>query len=225
MKLLAIDTSSSATVVVAADGDRLAVREHRPSGRERPQHTASSLVLANEALREIALGWDDLVRIGVGIGPGSFTGLRSGIAAAAGLARSLGCGVVAVPTTLQYAHAVRAALPSAGAVLAVVDGRRGELFAERFSNGLAGAGLERIRRDELAMLGDLTGVLACGDGAVLEAAAFSGLGAEMPANPALNMLQASSLAALTADGDPVDPDAVRPVYGRDADAVPTAERV
>lgn len=224
MKLLAIDTSSPATIVVAASGDALAERRHQPVGRERPQHTTSSLVLAEQALNELTIGWGQLDRVGVGIGPGSFTGLRSGLSAAAGVARAAGIGLVAVSTTAQLEHGARAAFPDAATVLAVVDGRRGELFAERFEAPGQGGGVQRIARGELALLGS-SDALVIGDGALLEREALLALGFTVPAaaDP-VHQLAGGALAALTAAGTAQSPDLVRPAYGRAPDAIPTAER-
>ncbi len=224
MKLLAIDTSSPATIVVAASGGALAEGRHQPAGRERPQHTTSSLVLAEQALTELGIDWAALDRVGVGVGPGSFTGLRSGLAAAAGVARAAGIGLVGVSTTAQLEHSARAAFPSAATVLAVVDGRRGELFVERFEAPGRGGGVQRIAGSELALLGS-PDALAIGDGALLERDALLALGFTVPAaaDP-VHRLAGGALAALTAAGTVQPPDAVRPAYGRAPDAIPTAER-
>lgn len=227
MRLLAIDTSSAATLIAAADGDAIAVRCHRPRGGERPQHTSAALVLAREALAELGLEWRDLERIGAGTGPGSFTGLRSGLAAAAGLARAGSIGLVPVPATLQWSRAARDAARVDGPLLVAVDGRRNELFIERFDAGVAGHGIERHRRDGPSVLGDLSGVTVTGDGALLEREVFTALGGTITAfgDPASGDEQrARALAHLTADGEPAQPGAVLPLYGREPDAVPTVER-
>ncbi len=221
MNLLAIDTSASATWVVArrADGT-LAARRHDPSGTERPAHTTLGLVLAAEVLAELELDWQALDRIGVGTGPGSFTGLRSGLSAAAGLARRLEIPLVGF-TTPQ----VLAASATPRPLLAVVDGRRRELFVERFTGAAPGGGLQVVRRDAVAELGDLTGWLAIGDGALLEAEALAALGAQVPAaDSELHRGTPQAVAELVAAGEPQQADDVRPTYGREADAVPTAQR-
>jgi ribosomal-protein-alanine N-acetyltransferase len=226
MRLLAIDTSSGSTIVVAADRDGVVVRRHDPVGKERPAHTSSALVLAAEALEELGLTWADLERIGVGNGPGSFTGLRSGLSAAAGLARRLSIPLVPVSTTAQLDHQARLAFGRRQDVLAIVDGRRKELFVEHFAAaGPPSAGFEVVRREDLATLGSLVGWLAVGDGAELDRDALLGLGADVPAaDDPVHRLNGRSLAALTAAGQGVTPDSVRPDYGRKPDAIPTAQR-
>lgn len=239
MRLLAIDTSTASTIVVVDNGSRVVVRRHDPVPGGRPAHTTAALPLAAEALAELGLAWTDLDRIGVGIGPGSFTGLRSGLSAAAGLARRLAVPLVGITSTQQLAHAAHAHRGLGHAVLAVVDGRRRELFVERFE-GLAtvdvpvassaehidlGARPWVVARAEFDTLAPLDGVLAIGDGALLERDALIAAGADVPdpADP-LHGLDGHALAALTAVGRPEAADDVRPAYGREADAVPTAAR-
>lgn len=225
MNVLGIDTSTAATVVVAAAGGQVVVRRHDPVGRDRPAHTTAALPLAAEALTELGLTWTDLDRAGVGIGPGSFTGLRSGLSAAAGVARRLGVPLVGVASPQQLEHAARPARPGIGRVLTVLDGRRQELFVERFDAAGMGGGVEVVGRGEVAALGSLDGWLVLGDGAVLERAAFEALGAEVPedADP-LHGVDGASLAALTETGAGQPADDVRPAYGRAPDAIPTAQR-
>jgi tRNA threonylcarbamoyladenosine biosynthesis protein TsaB len=236
VNLLAFDTSTAGTLVVARSaGGALAERRHIPGDGERPAHTTLGLVLAAQALDELGLTWADLDRVGIGVGPGSFTGLRAGLSAAAGLARRLAIPLVASTATELLAVG---AVARAGArpLLTVVDGRRRELFVERWTHAAAASdaplaarsasGITVARRSELAeRLGGLADWLVVGDGAVLERDALLALGAEVPdPSDPVHQLSAEALATLTAIGVPQDADAVRPAYGRDADAVPTAQR-
>lgn len=252
MKLVAFDTSTASTIVVAADGDRIVGRRHDPIGRERPQHTTAALALALEALDELGLAWSELDRVGVGVGPGSFTGLRSGLSAAAGLARRLAVPLVPVSATALLARGAGYREAGAGVgefaragnaiqgVLAIVDGRRGELFTQAFPAAVAvdivearsesvappvPADLTVLRRDAVAGLPSLDGWLVVGNGALLERDAFLALGADVPEpDDTRHVGQSEHLAALTAAGTGEPADAVRPAYGRGADAVPTAQR-
>ncbi len=236
MNLLAIDTSSAGTLVVARSArGAIAERRHDPGTGERPAHTTLGLVLAAQALEELGLAWTDLSRVGVGTGPGSFTGLRAGLAAAAGIARRLDVPLVGVTAT-QLLAAGAAARAGERPLLTIVDGRRRELFVERWTlaaphgeGPLAGrsrGGIEVVRRAEVAArLESMAGWLVVGDGALLERDALLALGADVPEpGDAAHRLMGRALAELTASGTPEAADAVRPTYGRDADAVPTAQR-
>jgi tRNA threonylcarbamoyladenosine biosynthesis protein TsaB len=156
MIVLGFDTATPATVVGLRlpDGSTLQARDD-PPGEQPPGHATRLLPLARGLLAEAGVGWGELERIVVGVGPGTFTGLRIGIATARGLAQSLGVALVGVSSPRALAHGVidraidepRATEPSmreecthedrafgvAGAgrdagVLAVIDARRGEAF-------------------------------------------------------------------------------------------------
>ncbi len=106
MIVLGFDTATPATVVGLrlADGATLQGRDD-PAAGERPGHTTRLLPLASELLAQAGLRWAELERIAVGVGPGTFTGLRIGVATARGLAQSLGAEVVGVSTLRVLAEA------------------------------------------------------------------------------------------------------------------------
>ena len=107
--VLAFDTATPATVVGVADdgGELLAQRRHDPAPGERPGHGPMLLALCDEALREAGAAWADVARIGAGVGPGTFTGLRIGVATARALAQGLGAELVAVSTLEALSLAAR----------------------------------------------------------------------------------------------------------------------
>jgi tRNA threonylcarbamoyladenosine biosynthesis protein TsaB len=111
---LAFDTATSvATTALVRDGEVLG---------ERASRAVRVLQDADELLRRAALGQAELTGLVVGTGPGSFTGLRMGLAAARGLATALELPVAGVSTLAALA----AGAPGA---LAVVDAGRREVFA------------------------------------------------------------------------------------------------
>jgi tRNA threonylcarbamoyladenosine biosynthesis protein TsaB len=107
MIVLGLDTATPATVVglTLPDGGVLQARDDPPA-EGRPGHATRLLPLAHELLREAGIGWGAIERVAVGVGPGTFTGLRIGIATARGLARSLGVGLVGVSSMRALAIAV-----------------------------------------------------------------------------------------------------------------------
>lgn len=123
MRVLGIETSSARGTVALLEGDRvIAVGEHR-----QPQaHAERILPLIERALATAGWPRSSLDRIGVGIGPGSFVGLRVGIALAEGLSLGLARPVVGVGSL----ESMLAALPTEerGPRVALLDARRDELF-------------------------------------------------------------------------------------------------
>ena len=104
VRILAFDTATRATTVALelADGELLEARDD-PAPGERPRHAATLLPLADELLDRAGLGFADLELIAVGIGPGTFTGLRIGIATARALAQALSIPIVGVSTLQSLA--------------------------------------------------------------------------------------------------------------------------
>src|SRR5829696_7945223 len=123
--ILGFDTATPATAVALARGDDVVEARHDPAPGERPGHQTMLLALVDRVMHEAGASWDDVERLAVGVGPGTFTGLRIGVATARGLAQARGLGLVGVSTLEALARGVDTTRP----VLAVVDARRGEAFA------------------------------------------------------------------------------------------------
>lgn len=137
MRVLAFDTATAATSVALCDpgaGLELEARDD-PAPGERPRHTTRLLALIAEVMRSAGGGWEAVDRIAVGTGPGTFTGLRIGIATARALAESRGIPLQGVSTLRSLALGVGAAPERPGTVLAVLDARRGEAFAAAWRLG------------------------------------------------------------------------------------------
>lgn len=131
MITLGLDTATSACAcaIWSAEGGR--VLAARSEQMQRGQ--AERLVpLVQEVLAEAGIGFGDIGRIGVTVGPGTFTGLRIGLAAARGFALAAGCPLVGV-TSLEAAVTGLPALPGEGIILAVIESRREDLFVQPFS--------------------------------------------------------------------------------------------
>src|SRR4051794_14847305 len=124
MIVVALDTATPSTVagVLLPGGDVVERRDDPPPGT-RPRHAERLLALAEEALEAARTGWTEVDRIAVGVGPGGFTGLRIGIATARALAQAHDTPLVGVSTLRALAD------EAGGRVAAVIDARRGEVFA------------------------------------------------------------------------------------------------
>jgi tRNA threonylcarbamoyladenosine biosynthesis protein TsaB len=228
---LGLDTATPATVAgaVAADG-RAARRIALPAAGERPGHTRLLLGLAEECLGELDAGWGDVGRIVLGLGPGTFTGIRVGVATGRSLVLATGAELVGVPTPAALAAAARApAAPWADRpVLVVQDARRRELFVSLHGAGDAGlAAPWTVPQDALAetvVALPVAPAVAIGDGAVPRADVLRAAGVEVPDEPHHHLVDGVALIRAAAALPGVDPHEVRPVYVRDPDAVPTADR-
>ncbi len=129
--ILAIESSTRvARAAVLRGAALLAEFAAEPTGSQSEQ----LLPAVDRALREAGVRVAALDAFAVSIGPGSFTGLRVGIATARGLAFGSGRPVAAVSTLAALASGV----PSAGAVASLLDARRGELYAAVFETGPEG---------------------------------------------------------------------------------------
>ena len=232
MNALGIETATE-TVGVAVRTAAGVEAELAVTGRRRHVETLTPAV--DHLLGLVGLAPDDLEVVAVDVGPGLFTGLRVGVAAAKGLAQALGIGVVGV-TSLDILTTAAAAGGRIGLVLAAVDARRGELFAvvrEVGPDGTAGdvvgpwlvssTGLA----DELAHLGGRA-VHAVGDGALRYRDALGAVPgvvvAAVPAFPPPASLLHLALRRLDAGEAPLEPGAVVPLYMREADARTNFER-
>lgn len=212
--ILAFDTATPSTALGCAAGERLAERHHHPADGERPGHTAMLLRFAHEAMAEIGARLGPGDRVAVGVGPGSFTGLRIGIAAARALAQGSGAELAGFSSLRALALGHRGT-----PVVAAIDARRGECFVARFdADGDQIEPARAIPAPELAALP--AGGLAVGDGAVRYATELRRAGLEVPAARDAHLIRARDLVALAADADAVPVEDLLPDYVRAPDATP-----
>jgi tRNA threonylcarbamoyladenosine biosynthesis protein TsaB len=226
VRILAFDTATRATTVALADGELIVEARDDPAEPARPGHTRLLLGLIEEVLEGSGAGWEAVDRLAVGVGPGTFTGLRIGIATAHALARARSLPLVGVSTLRSLAVGARDAGQLAG-ILSLLDARRGEGFAAAWAAGsdpthadpvlaplaLAPEGLAAA----VAQLGP--GAIAVGDGAVKFRAILERAGAGVPPDAsALHRVTARAHCRLAIDLSPAAPDAVLPAYLRLPDA-------
>jgi tRNA threonylcarbamoyladenosine biosynthesis protein TsaB len=208
--ILGFDTATASTAVAvwAPGGPEVERRDDPPLGA-RPAHAGRLLELVEEALAAAGADWDAVERIAVGVGPGSFTGLRLGIATARGLAQARDLPLVGVSSLAALAAGV-------SADVAVIDARRGEVFAA--APGVFGPAA--LKPEELVARIE-PGWLAVGDGAVRFREPLERAGAVIPADDAPDhRVSALQVCRLGAAGEPADRDALLPDYRREPDAKP-----
>jgi tRNA threonylcarbamoyladenosine biosynthesis protein TsaB len=130
MKVLALDTCLGACSVAVCDDDRVLARISEVMARGHQERLAP---MAQEAMAEAGLGFDALDRIGVTVGPGSFTGLRVGLAFAKGLALALDRPSIG----LSVLETLASQSGRGGFVAACLDAHRGQVYLQAFVDGRA----------------------------------------------------------------------------------------
>jgi tRNA threonylcarbamoyladenosine biosynthesis protein TsaB len=192
-----------------------------------PQHATALLAEVERAVGD-AGGWSEISVIGVGTGPGSFTGLRVGVATARALGLSRGIDVLGVPSVDALGRGI-GARAGARPRLAVIDARRGEAFAALYgADGGRLWGPLVADPDELAQLVDGLDVppLGGGSGAVRFRQELTSHGVEIPedADPIHRVAARDicEIAAAPVRGADVGP--VAPIYLRPPDAERWRER-
>ncbi len=130
MNTLVIETATSTELLAASSGGRTSDR----TAASRVSHSVTLFANLDAALGELGIGIRDIELIGVGVGPGSFTGIRIAVSTARMLAQALGRPLVPVKSQLLYAASVAAA--PGEYVLVAFDAKKGRVFGAlyRFSD-------------------------------------------------------------------------------------------
>jgi tRNA threonylcarbamoyladenosine biosynthesis protein TsaB len=226
--VLGFDTATAATAVALrlADGGCEEARDDPPSGAH-PGHATRLLAMAGELLAGADLTFGQVDRIAVGIGPGTFTGLRVGIATARGLAQGASCELVGVSSLAALAWGVgKHAGDEPHDPLAVIDARRGEVFAAAYRREDPATPVTEPQAIAPTTLAELIAEagegdwLAVGDGARRYREVFERLGiAHAPEDSPLHLLRGEAICALGAtQAHAGDPRTVLPDYRRRPDA-------
>lgn len=210
MRILGIETATrAASVAVIFDGKILA-----ETVRESPQSFSETLMPQVEEVIKISGAFENLDAVAVSIGPGSFTGLRIGLATAKALAYAWGIKIIGVPTLLAMSYN----FPNAK-VVPLIDAQKNRAYYQAFDDMLSITSLEVESIDEI--VDDLKSFagefLLCGD--VLHKIKIS-----LPPNvklapPHLRMPRASAVAWCAEDLRRVDNVMnLEPLYVRRAEA-------
>jgi tRNA threonylcarbamoyladenosine biosynthesis protein TsaB len=223
LTLLGFDTSTpaSAACVLRDDGHSFEVVPEPARLSAGPGHARELMPAVADVMERAGLDFGDLDGIAVGVGPGTFTGLRIGIATARALASAGGLQLRPVSSLAALAAGMGEGAPG-DALLPLIDARRGEVFG-----ALHGAAGELLWPPFVAAPEEVAarvrdaglGVRAVGDGSirfrrVLEAAGI-GVDADESRSHVVRALHVCRLAR-SVPGEP--PEAVVPEYLRAADA-------
>lgn len=211
MRVAAIDTSTAiGSVALVEDGQLVAEDSRRVSNA----HGESLLPMVSALF--VAAGWAaaDVARWGVGIGPGSFTGCRIGVATVKGIAMATGAEIVGV-TSLD---ALAFGLDTADLVVSVVAAGKGELFLQakrRAEIVLAPSHLPIADiAGRLAALHPIGRVVVAGEAATqVQWGPLEGRVALMTAPPH-DAPRAAAVARIALAAEPVDADRLEPLYVR-----------
>lgn len=207
MRVLVVDTALGACAAGVVENGRVLGQRSQVMARGHSERLAG---FVRDAVAEAGGGFEAVERIGVTVGPGSFTGLRVGLAFALGLGQALGRPVVGVSSLWALARSLERG--SSGPIAAVIDARRGEVYLQTF---LDGAPVEppralTVEAARTALSSSDRAWRWAGDGAVLVASDTG----DVPTAPTLE-----ALALLAASLDPSE-HPPRPLYLRAPDATP-----
>jgi tRNA threonylcarbamoyladenosine biosynthesis protein TsaB len=225
--VLGFDTATEDTAVCVTRGG-LPLHEALigVSAAGRPRHTEVLLGEVEAAAASVG-GWPAIGLIGVGLGPGSFTGVRIAVATARAVGASMDVPVRGVCTLDALGAALSERRSAAGPLLAVLDARRGEVFSALYEPGGARTrepvvGSPEELADEAAELGET--VLAAGSGALRFRPELARRGVEVPDDAdSVHRVSARHICGLAArQAGEAGP--LAPIYLRPPDAVRWRER-
>jgi tRNA threonylcarbamoyladenosine biosynthesis protein TsaB len=223
VNLLGLDTSTAAAAacVLRADGEAFEDPPD-PAALGRPPAHASELMPAVARVMDRAgLDWPELDAVAVGVGPGSFTGLRIGVATARALARASGLQLRPVSSLAALAEGIDTG--SDFVVLPLIDAKRGELFAAAYERGRELWAPFAARPEEVARRVREAGLapLAAGDGSIRFRRVLEAAGIRIaPDGSDAHVVRALHVCRLATTAPSESPEVVVPEYLRAPDAKP-----
>lgn len=205
--ILGFDTSAAHCAAALLWGDRILADAHEPMKRGQAERL---FPLLEEILATAGKTWADLDAIGVGIGPGNFTGIRLSVSAARGLALARAIPAVGVSSLDALAHGTD------GPVLACLSAPRDTAY-------IAGYRMATTVAPSLVSIADIPAAcaepnLTCIGSAAAPVAAALGASEAAPAYPT-----AEAIARITADRWQDTPERPAPLYLKPADAAPARD--
>lgn len=225
MLILAIDTSATAASVCLAREDKILGSFYTNTALT---HSQTLVPMVEQVLKTTRIDVDELDYIAVNAGPGSFTGVRIGVAAAKGLAFKNNLACVSVSTLESMAYNM---LSSDCVVCAVMDARCSQVYNALFK--ISGDKVERLCEDRALALSELKPeleqindkIILVGDGAELTAKYLDNTLSNVFLSPVNNRIQNASSTALAAfksvcENKTITPAELMPTYLR----LPQAQR-
>jgi tRNA threonylcarbamoyladenosine biosynthesis protein TsaB len=206
--ILGFDTSAAHCAAALVLGDAVIAARHEEMSKGQAERL---MVLIQDVLADADKTVQDLTAIGVGTGPGNFTGIRISVAAARGLALSLKIPAVGVSLLDVYAHDIDQPR------LVAIDARRDRFYVQTFDDS-------SFAKPELIAFEDLTArdvpedIAVTGPAAAMVAQAMGLRRLPAPSSPAPNIAQIARTRYLTETLRPA------PVYMRAADAAPSSDK-
>jgi tRNA threonylcarbamoyladenosine biosynthesis protein TsaB len=228
--LIGFDTALATTSACVLRGDGEAFQS-APPGPERllgpARHSQELLPELERLLAESGTAWDDIETIAVGVGPGTFTGLRIGVATARALGQALGVDLRPVSSLEALAAAAADEFSEERPLLSLIDARRGQVFVALYEPSGNGSPLEPRWQPEvtdpeslLTRIGQLDPSPVCfGDWAIKSRSDIEDAGGNVPPSESgLHAVSALHLCKLAMSVEAVSPADVYPVYLRLPDA-------
>jgi tRNA threonylcarbamoyladenosine biosynthesis protein TsaB len=220
VNVLGFDTSTAATAacVLRDDGEAFELTPAPERLTEPPAHARELMPAIAEVIDRARLRYADLGAIAVGVGPGTFTGLRIGLSTARALAHACEVPLRAVSSLAALAEGIEAPVR-----LPLIDAKRGEVFAALYEGGGPRWGPLAATPEEVgvrAAEGDAM-PLAAGDGAVRFRGVLEAAGIRVePDGSEAHVVRGFHVCRLSAVAAPSRPEAVLPEYLRLPDAKP-----
>jgi len=206
--ILGFDTSAACCAAVLLSGDRVLVVRHEDMAKGQAERL---MPLLEEVLAEAGVSWQDLTALGVGIGPGNFTGIRIAVSAARGLALSLAIPAVGVSALEAQAFGL------SDVVVSCLDARRDALYVQVFG-GETSTAPAFCDLDTLPQIMPVVGASCVGH----MNEAIAGIFAGHPVSARMPMAEAIARIALQRCGQ-ISLPRPAPLYLRGADAAPSRD--